>query len=373
MLKNNKKVLFLANVPAPYMVDFFNLFGKKTSLTVIFEKSSSTERNSNWTKFNFRNFKGIILNGISTSPDSAFSPKILIYLLKKYDYIFISNPTTPTGILAIFFLKFLNIKFIIESEGAYPNKQRNLKEFIKKIVFSNSWYYFSGNPSNDKYFLNYNPKARIIRYPFSSIMNKDIVPLNHRIGLKQMYREEFKLKNYKRIAIMVGRFVKLKNFDSIIKIWIKMPKDFLLLLIGEGPEISIYKNIIDENKLQNVNIVPFQKKKDLKKYYLLADILIHPTTYDVWGLIVNEAFSNGLPVLSTSNCLSTEVMVKEGYNGNFLDFNKNVFNQVYNLLSSDYLINKYSKNVLKTIKNFTLEKMVSKHLFFINKYSHEKK
>ena len=78
MINNMKKILFITNVPAPYMVDFFNLLGKKTNLTVIFEKSHSKERNSTWEKHNFNNFSGIQLNGFSTSPDSAFSPGILV-------------------------------------------------------------------------------------------------------------------------------------------------------------------------------------------------------------------------------------------------------------------------------------------------------
>jgi len=373
MPRDVQKVLFLTNVPSPYMVDFFNLLGNKTVLTVIFEKNASSERNLIWTKFIFQSFKGIILKGFSTSPDSAFSPTIIFHLLKKYDYIFISNPTTPTGILAILFLKLLKIKFVVESEGAYPSQKRNFKEFVKRIIFSDCWFYFSGNPSNDKYFLNYNSRARIIRYPFSSIKRKDIVTLDKRFLLKSKYRKEYGLNNYNKIAIMVGRFIKLKNFDSIIKMWVKMPKDFLLLLVGEGPELNLYKTIIQVNKLDNVHVVPYQEKNILSTYYLLSDILIHPTKYDVWGLIVNEAYSKGLPVVSTANCLSTQVMLKEGFNGSFLDLEKDLFQQVFGILSSDYLIKKYSTNVLETIKNFSLEKMVSKHIDFIKKNSNEKK
>ncbi len=360
-----KKVLFLANVPAPYMVDFFNLLGKKTNLTVIFEKSHSRERNSNWEKHNFNNFLGIILKGISTSPDTAFSPAVLPYLLKKYDFIFISNPTTPTGIIAILFLKFLKKKYVIESEGAYHNNNKNIKEFIKSLVLSNAWIYFSGNPSNDSYFLKYNPKAKIIRYPFSSVFKKEIVNEEELKNLKKRYRKILFVSKYKKIAIMVGRFIKLKNFDSVIFSWINMPKDYLLILIGEGPELKVYEEIIRNKRLINVKIVPFQNKHEIKKFYIIADLLIHPTTYDVWGLIINEAFSNGLPVLTTTKCLASQVMLKDNFNGNFISFNENLSQRIYNVISSDYLVKKYSLNALKTIKNYTIEKMVKSHLNFI--------
>jgi glycosyltransferase involved in cell wall biosynthesis len=347
------------------MVDFFNLLGMEIKLTVVFEKSFSKERNFSWKNFNFKNFFGIVLKGISTSPDSAFSPGVFRYLFKKYDYIFLSNPTTPTGIFAIFILKLFKKKYIIESEGAYSNDKKNIKEFLKKIILSKASFYFSGNPSNDNYFLKYEPKAKILRYPFSSIFQNEIVNLNELKEIKEHYRLKFSLTNYKRIAIMVGRFIKLKNFDSVIHSWIDMPKDYLLMLIGEGPEVKNYENIINTKNLRNVNIVPFQSRDTLMKFYLLADILIHPTTYDVWGLILNEAFSKGLPVLTTQKCLAAEVMLIDNFNGKYISIDCNLSKTITDILSSESLIHKYSINSLKTIQNFTLEKMVETHIDFI--------
>ena len=67
------KVLYIVNVPAPYMVNYFNELGKLVELTVIFEKDTSTERDKSWSEYRFDNFKGIILKGISTAPDAAFA------------------------------------------------------------------------------------------------------------------------------------------------------------------------------------------------------------------------------------------------------------------------------------------------------------
>ncbi len=371
MHKKFSKVLFLANVPSPYMVDFFNLLGMKTNLTVVFEKGHSKERNSTWNNYKFNNFLGIILKGISTSPDSALSPTVIKYLFNHYDFIFISNPTTPTGIIAILFLKILKKKYIIESEGAYFNNKKNIKEFLKRFIISNASYYFSGNPSNDRYFLKYEQKAKIYRYPFSSINKYEIVNINELKELKENYRKEFSLSKYKRIAIMVGRFIKLKNFDSIILSWIDMPKDYLLMLIGEGLQQKYYESIIQRSNIKNVTIIPFQSRDNLMKYYLLADILIHPTTYDVWGLILNEAFSKGLPVLTTHKCLAAEVMLKDNFNGNYISIDSKLSEKIFEILSSENLLYKYSINSLKIIKNFTLEKMVKSHIDFINGVKNE--
>ena len=61
------KVLFITNVPSPYRVEFFNELGKYLNLTVIFEKSTSDERDSSWNNYAFENFEGIVLKGIKIS------------------------------------------------------------------------------------------------------------------------------------------------------------------------------------------------------------------------------------------------------------------------------------------------------------------
>lgn len=42
------KVLFMANIPSPYRVDFFNELGKYCDLTVTFEGRTATDRDEKW-------------------------------------------------------------------------------------------------------------------------------------------------------------------------------------------------------------------------------------------------------------------------------------------------------------------------------------
>ena len=61
------KLLFLSNVPSPYRVDFFNELGKYCDLTVLFEKTTSDERDESWKKYQFNTFRGIFLRGKTIS------------------------------------------------------------------------------------------------------------------------------------------------------------------------------------------------------------------------------------------------------------------------------------------------------------------
>jgi glycosyltransferase involved in cell wall biosynthesis len=60
----------------------------------------------------------------------------------------------------------------------------------------------------------------------------------------------------------------------------------------------------------------------LVKHYAECGILILPTLDDEWGLVVNEAFAAGLPVLGTIYSQAVEELVEEGKNGWIYDPHK---------------------------------------------------
>ena len=57
------KILWLTNIPSPYRVGFFNELGKKTELTVAFEREFSDARDDIWKQYSFDTFEGQFLSG----------------------------------------------------------------------------------------------------------------------------------------------------------------------------------------------------------------------------------------------------------------------------------------------------------------------
>ncbi|WP_041077414.1 hypothetical protein [Thermotoga caldifontis] len=55
------KVLFLTNIPSPYRVDFFEELGKYVDLTVLFERLHAKDRERDWHKLAFKNFRADFL------------------------------------------------------------------------------------------------------------------------------------------------------------------------------------------------------------------------------------------------------------------------------------------------------------------------
>jgi glycosyltransferase involved in cell wall biosynthesis len=57
------------------------------------------------------------------------------------------------------------------------------------------------------------------------------------------------------------------------------------------------------------------KKDELMLWYRAADVFVLPTRYDTWGLVINEAMAQGLPVITTSGALAGLELIHNGENG----------------------------------------------------------
>ena len=112
------KVLFMTNVPSPYRVDFFYELGKYCDLTVLFETNTAKSRDASWKTDEFLNFKGVFLKGIKVGEAESFSLNVMPYLSKKkYDIIVVGMYSSPTGMIAIEYMKLKKIPFVISSDG----------------------------------------------------------------------------------------------------------------------------------------------------------------------------------------------------------------------------------------------------------------
>jgi len=359
------KLLYLSNIPSPYMVNFFNELGKLCQLTVLFERHTSSERDKSWEQYEFKNFEGIVMHGINTAVDAAFCPQVVKYIKKnRYDFIFVTNPSTPTGIWAIEYMKLRRIPFILESEGGFAKDGKGLKEKFKKHLMTGAMLYFSTTPKADEYFLTYGAtKDKIIKYPFTSLYESDLLKEAPRQKEKRRLRNMLNLQGEK-IAVAVGRFIPLKCYDILIMAWRNITSNCQLYIIGGGEEKQKYEKLINLYKLTNVTLLDFMDREKLFMYYQAADVFIHPTSTDVWGLVVNEAMACGLPVVTTEMCIAGLELVKDYENGFIVPVcnEKMLADKINFLFDNDELRLVMSEKSLDKIKWYTYESMAKRHV-----------
>lgn len=355
------KVLWLENIPAPYRVKFFNELGKYCDLTVVFEKTASSERDESWKDFSADHFNAIFLKGKSVGVAEAFCPSVRKYLKKgEYDHIVVMTYADPTGMLAVHHLKRKKIPYEIEGDGAFARKEKGLKRAIKKYFLRGAERYFSTAEEHDRYYLNYGiDKEKIVRYPFTSLYQADI--LNKPISREEklLLKKELGLQEEK-IIIAVGQFIHRKGYDILIRAMAGIKGDVGCYIIGGTPPQE-YLDLVKECGAQNVRFVDFKKHDELKKYYQASDVFVHPTREDIWGLVINEAMANGLPIVTTDKCIAGLELVREGENGFIVptDDVDALLEAMEKVLQSD---GKMSEQSLKVISRYSIEAMAKRHI-----------
>lgn len=361
------RVLFITNIPSPYRVDFFNEVGKHCSLTVLFEGRSGNHRNDAWYNNDFWGFQAIFLKQKRVL-GKLVCPDVTKYLKQNYDIVVLGNYNSLTGILSILTMRRNKRPFFISADGGIIRKREIfIKRQLKRFLIGSASYWLSSSNNTDHYLEFYGAKKEnIYRYNFTSLNNQDLSIAKQMICNKKSIKETLGIQE-SIVVLTVGRFNLNggygKGFDTVMKIAEEFKEHNIgFYIVGDNPtdEFVEWKT---EKKLENVHFVGFQDKEHIRNYYASADVFILMTRSDVWGLVINEAMSYSLPIITTDQCVAGLELVKDDWNGFILE----VDDSLNAIRAIRYIIDnskqeEFGKNSYSTIEEFTIEKMAQQHL-----------
>ena len=113
-----------------------------------------------------------------------------------------------------------------------------------------------------------------------------------------------------KLILYVGQMIYRKGIDVLLDAVRSMPKTIAVYMIGQESD-STYADMAKSYGLDNVKFFNFMSKDRLKLYYQAADVFVLPTREDIWGLVINEALSYGLVVVSTKRCVAANEMLPD--------------------------------------------------------------
>ncbi len=364
------KVLFITNYPSPYRVDFFNLLGQQVALTVSFTSRPEAQKHraAEWFHTDYESFTPVFLK----EKRGRVFVDIIPLIREGWDHIIIGGYSLPTYMLAIEYMRLRRIPFVIEADGALLRPEKKSMYLVKRHFIRSADAWFSSGRATTDYFLHYGAKKdRIVQYPFTSLWKSDIerAELLRKTG-KSAVRSELGMSE-KRIVLAVGQFISRKGFDILITAAAKLPRDYGVYIVGSQPTEQ-YLQLKDALKADNVHFMGFKKKEELNRCYLSADIFAMPTREDIWGLVVSEAMSFGLPVVSTDRCGAALELVEDGVNGRIVPVGDAdaLACALIELLNGD--LPKMADEAAKAVAPYSIENMVRAHMDFFARSAAEK-
>ncbi len=141
-------------------------------------------------------------------------------------------------------------------------------------------------------------------------------PMN-RLTYRRELRQELGLSESDTVALFVGNSWERKGLSLAIEA-VEALSAFgvRLLVVGSGDPAAHGKS---ENVSGAGSSVLFVDRRvvDIQRYYAAADVLLLPSHYEPFGMVVMEALASGLPVI-VSSVAGVAEYITEGHNGLFI-------------------------------------------------------
>lgn len=174
----------------------------------------------------------------------------------------------------------------------------------------------------------------------------DIENINH---LKIEENTKFVFDSKKKYLITMGRLIKLKKYDDVIKSLKNLPENVELILLGEGEEKENLKKLTKELNLKERTHFMGNVKNPFK-YLSKADIFILSSETEGFPNSLIEALACNLPVIST-DCISgpREILAPKTESSKLLkkDFKVEEFGILYPIGN----IQELSKSIIFILEN----------------------
>ena len=231
-------------------------------------------------------------------------PKLSQFILKNKFDNFISNvwPLTSLSFIVRIFSQDTRLIFIEHCNLSEQFKSRSLffrvAQKISIVIFYRFAHVIVGVSDGVKQDLvSKGLREHNIKVIYNPVITQPIESLDQSNQATKLW----KLSDKKKL-IAVGRFKAQKNFINLIDAIYFAKKnlglDVSLLILGDGEERNKISSRIIELGLEG-NIFLGGWVSDPLPYYDLSDLFILPSNYEGFGVVIVEAMSRGLNIVST--------------------------------------------------------------------------
>lgn len=169
--------------------------------------------------------------------------------------------------------------------------------------------------------------------------------------------------NYnKKQIVAIGRLTDQKNYIHLLKAWDKifhMLPDWKLLIYGEGEHEDFLNEYIQSKVIKNIHLMG--NTSDIKSVYEASSFFVMSSKYEGLPMVLIEAQSFGLPIVSYDCPNGPGDVIQDQYNGFLID-NQNIdllAEKILELTNSPDKLQKFSQNSLINALNYQPEKILN--------------
>jgi len=248
---------------------------------------------------------------------SLICPSIINILYKnRFDVIWIHGHNYLVNILAIVFSKTFGTKVLMRCETHLLLSRNKVKRAIRPFVLGSLYKlcdaFLAIGTKNQNFYLSLGiPISKIFLTPYTTDNDRFIESIeNQRENKKSLLKDIGIFNDYPNV-LYISKLQKRKNPDLLIKAASKIQHDmnFNLIIAGSGEMLEECVALTKKLNVSNVFFPGFVNQKTVPSFFAVADIFVLLSHSEPWGLVINEAMSASLPIISSEEVGATADLV----------------------------------------------------------------
>lgn len=128
-------------------------------------------------------------------------------------------------------------------------------------------------------------------------------------------RKQFGISSHEKVFVHISNFRPVKRVPDVIKVFAKVREQMSakLLLMGDGPQMSAARKLVEERDLDD-DVLFLGQQKDVAEILSMCDLKLLLSKKESFGLVLLEAMACGVPAIGT-NVGGIPEVIKDGETG----------------------------------------------------------
>lgn len=309
------RVLMIYIEPAPYILDLIRVLHKQhpdLELRVLFITSSATQSWGAMPK----------IEGVGLLPSD---PKLAHDRIRetisdsRFDWLHLAGWGHPMLKVALRLGRVARLRISMESDTQAPFKEPTWKRLVKATLyphmFSRVDLFFPGGSRQRHYLQQFGIPESKIRIAQMTVDVDRIVEMATEIRAQRSeIRSGLGFNDADTLFVFVGRLEPYKGVELLLESFGYLGHSGVgLLIVGDGSCRSLVEQAAADD-----DCVHYAGRRDFDgviEAFAISDVAVVPSTFEPWGLVVNEALAAGLPVIASNRVGAVDDLVTEGETG----------------------------------------------------------
>jgi glycosyltransferase involved in cell wall biosynthesis len=245
----------------------------------------------------------------------------------NFDVLWVHGYNRWFNWLAMAWAKILGLKILVRDEATLISASRHrLKRLAKRLFFLTlrnlSDGFLAIGTLNAQYYQSYGiAPERIFSMPYAvdNAFFRDQARAAARE--RERLRHELGLSPGRPIILFVSKLSEVKRGQDLLEAYIGMSPDQVqephpyLIFIGDGSQRKTLEERAGTMHWSSIKFLGFRNQTELPGYYDLCDVLVLPSAFEPWGLVINEVMNAGRAVVVSDQVGCGPDLVRPGENG----------------------------------------------------------